>query len=248
MSLPLPIYLLGSSYYLHTRIGGKQVKRSLRTSYRRVAIIRAITLLDSLMRKDPPQKYELDLSRGILKADGDEDHARLMQALQAMQQMQQAQPQAPAPIAAQAPADDPTALKLAELLEKFLSLKQVKQATAIAYKNCIDELAKFLKNPPITRITASDITRYQEFLAKKESRAKKGNSIRTIDNKISIIRALFNFAMKQSYTRNGNPAENRALLTKKQRLSGGYAIFEKEEIEQFFKSEFFKEQEVKDQD
>ena len=130
MSLSLPIYLLGSSYYLHTRVGGKQIKRSLRTSYRRVAIIRAITLLDSLMRKDLPQKYELDLSRGILKADGDEDHARLMQALQAMQAMQQAQPQAPAPVAAQAQADDPTALKLAELLEKFLSLKKVTQATA----------------------------------------------------------------------------------------------------------------------
>ena len=172
MSLPLPIYLLGSSYYLHTRIGGKQVKRSLRTSYQRVAIIRAIALLNGLtMHKKPDlsnlSTYELDLSRGILKADGDEDHARLMQALQAMQAVQQAQPQAPAPIAAQAPADDPTALKLAELLEKFLSLKQVKQATAIAYKNCIDELAKFLKNPPITRITASDITRYQEFLATK---------------------------------------------------------------------------------
>ena len=251
MSLPLPIYLLGSSYYLHTRINGKQVKRSLRTSYQRVAIIRAIALLNGLtMHKKPDlsnlSTYELDLSRGILKADGDEDHARLMQALQAMQAVQQAQPQAPAPIAAQA--DDPTALKLAELLEKFLSLKQVKQATAIAYKNCIDELAKFLKNPPITRITASDITRYQEFLAKKENGVRKGNSIRTIDNKISIIRAIFNFAMKQSYTRSGNPAENRALLTKKQRLKGGYAIFEKEEIEQFFKSQFFKEQEAKDQD
>ena len=174
MSLPLPIYLLGSSYYLHTRIGGKQVKRSLRTSYKRVAIIRAINLLNGLtMHKKPDlsnlSTYELDLSRGILKADGDADHARLMQALQAMQQMQQAQPQAPAPIAAQAQADDPTALKLAELLEKFLSLKKVTQATAIAYKNCIDELANFLKNPPITRITASDITRYQEFLAKKEN-------------------------------------------------------------------------------
>ena len=253
MSLPLPIYLLGSSYYLHTRIGGKQVKRSLRTSYKRVAIIRAINLLNGLtMHKKPDlsnlSTYELDLSRGILKADGDADHARLMQALQAMQQMQQAQPQAPAPIAAQAQADDPTALKLAELLEKFLSLKKVTQATAIAYKNCIDELANFLKNPPITRITASDITRYQEFLAKKENGVKKGNSIRTIDNKISIVRALFNFAIKQSYTRSGNPAENRALLTKKQRLKGGYAIFEKEEIEQFFKSEFFKEQEEKDPD
>ena len=44
MSLPLPIYLLGSSYYLHTRVGGKQVKRSLRTSYKRVAIILRLPL------------------------------------------------------------------------------------------------------------------------------------------------------------------------------------------------------------
>lgn len=172
MSLPLPIYLLGSSYYLHTRINGKQVKRSLRTSYKRVAIIRAINLLNGLtMFKKPDlsnlSTYELDLSRGILKAEGDEDHVRLMQALQAMQQLQQAQPQAPAPIAPQAPADDPTALKLAELLEKFLLLKKVTQATAIAYKNCIKELATFLRNPPITLIANSDVTRYQEFLAKK---------------------------------------------------------------------------------
>lgn len=67
-----------------------------------------------------------------------------------------------------------------------------------------------------------------------------------LTNKISIVRAVFNFAVKQGYTRNGNPAQNRALLTKKQRLKGGYAIFEKEEIEQFFNSEFFKEQEEKD--
>ncbi|MEG1767057.1 MAG: tyrosine-type recombinase/integrase, partial [Comamonas sp.] len=34
----------------------------------------------------------------------------------------------------------------------------------------------------------------------------------------------------------------------KQRLKGGYAIFEKEEIELFFKSQFFKEQKEKDPD
>ena len=256
MPLSLPIYLLGSSYYLHTRIAGKQVKRSLRTSYKRLAIIRAIALLNGLtMHKKPDlsnlSTYELDLSRGILKADGDEDHARLMQALQAlqalqaMQAIQQAQPQTPAPIAAQAaqaPADDPTALKLAELLEKFLLLKKVTQSTAISYKNCITELAKFLKNPPITLITPSDVTRYQEFLA------KKGNGTRTIDNKISVIRALFNFAVKQGYTRNGNPAENKALLNKKQRLRDGFVIFESEEIKAFFNSEFYKAQEKKDPD
>lgn len=187
------------------------------------------------------RKYELDLSKGILKADDKEDHARLMQALQAMQMVQQAQ--APTPQVQAVPQDDPTALKLGELLEKFFLLrKQLTQATAIAYKNCITELSKFLKNPAITRITPSDITRYQEFLA------DKGNSVRTIDNKVSIIRALFNFAKKQGYTREDNPAENRALLTKKQRLKGGYAIFEKEEIQSFFSSQFYREQTAKDKD
>lgn len=252
--LSLPIYLLGSSYYLHTRIAGKQVKKSLGTAYKRVAILRAVALLNSLtMNKKPtigdfshlftdgtpaPSTYEIDLSRGILKADDETDHQRMLEALQAMQKApQQAQATAPAPTPLAIPQDDPTALKLGELLEKFFLLRSnLTQATAIAYRNCITELEKFLKNPPITRISTSDITRYQEFLA------VKGNSIRTIDNKISIVRAVFNFAKKQGYTRQENPAENRALLTKKQRLKGGYATFEKEEIQQIFISDYLKEQ------
>ncbi|WP_250439635.1 phage integrase [Delftia tsuruhatensis] len=253
--LGLPIYLLGSSYYLHTRIAGKQVKKSLRTSYKRVAIIRAVAFFNSLTMSQKPtigdfahlltdnqtKSYEIDLSRGILKAEDSEDHQRLMQALQAMQNG--SQPVKTATSEAIPPADDPTALKLGELLEKFFLLrKQLTQATAISYRNCITELAKFLKNPAITRITSSDITRYQEFLA------GKNNSVRTIDNKISIIRSLYNFAKKQGYTREDNPAENRALLTKKQRLKGGYALFEKEEIRAIFNSQFYKEQILKDKD
>lgn len=243
--LNLPIYLLGSSYYLHTRIAGRQVKKSLGTAYKRVAIIRAIALLHDLTmhKKDLPTKYELDLARGILKADGTEDHARLMQAIEAMKALHAGQT-APAPTQSHsAPPDDPTALKLGELLEKFFLLrKQLTQATAITYKNCIEEFAKFLKDPPITRVTKSDLTRFQEFLA------EKGNSVRTIDNKISIVRALYNFATKQGYTRGDNPAADRALMTQKQRSRGGYAIFETDEIAQLLGSDFFKEQQSKDPD
>ena len=125
--LALPIYLLGSTYYLHTRIGGKQVKKSLGTPYKRVAIIRAVALLNSfaMPHKDLPAKYELDASRGIFKADGPEDHARLLEAIEALKTMQSGLPlatpakapnAAPAPLAA--PADDPTALRLDELAEK----------------------------------------------------------------------------------------------------------------------------------
>ena len=72
--LGLPIYLLGSSYYLHTRVNGRQIKRSLQTSYKRLAIIRAITLMDSLMRKCripddciDPKRYPLFMGRAVMQ-------------------------------------------------------------------------------------------------------------------------------------------------------------------------------------
>ena len=251
--LSLPIYLLGSSYYLHTRINGQQVKRSLRTSYKREALRRALILLHAMTNpKQPPIPYTLDVERGIFQADGEEDHKRMMEAAAIALQLRNASPTSAsgsgAPPGANAPAlasSGFNGLTLPELLEKFFLLrKQLKQATAIAYRNCVNELDNFLKHPAITQITESDITRYQEHLAN----AQKKNSTRTIDNKISIIRALFNFAKKQGYTKQDNPAANRALLTKKQRLAGGYAIFERDEIAAFFSSSFFKEQQKKDPD
>jgi len=121
-----------------------------------------------------------------------------------------------------------------------LLLRKVTQATAISYKNSTDEFSKFLKNPPITKITESDISRWQEYLAKT-----KKNVPRTIDSKVGVIRALFNFAKKQSYTRNDNPAENKNLMSKRQKLKDGYAIFEKEELDLLLKSQFFKERKIK---
>ena len=238
--LNLPIYLLGSSYYLHTRIAGKQFKKSLRTAYKREAIIRAVALLSTAMTKALPQKYEIDLARGILKADGTEDHSRLMQAMEAMKALHAGVPPATTQPQVVGPSDDPTALKLSELLEKFLLLRKVTQATAISYTNSTEEFSKFLKNPPITKIKDSDVSRWQEHLA-----TAKKNVPRTIDSKVGVIRALFNFAKKQSYTRNENPAENKNLLSRKQRQKGGWAIFEKEELDLLFKSQFFKERQIK---
>jgi hypothetical protein len=146
----------------------------LKTAYKREAIIRAIALLNSMTMTTRPNPrglstYELDISKGILKADGEEDHARLMQAIEAMKLLHSGNSSAtniPAQDTKSVPApiqDDSNTLKLNELLEKFFLLrKNIAQATAISYKKIIDEFTKFLKNPPITKITQSDITRYQE--------------------------------------------------------------------------------------
>lgn len=134
-------------------------------------------------------------------------------------------------------------LKLMGLVDKFFLLKsQLKPATAQAYKNCIQEFQQFLKNPNVTDVLISDVTRFQEHLAQNK------NSARTIDNKTGILRALFNFAIQQGHYFEKNPAENRALLTKKQKLAGGFAKFEIEEVTQIFTAEEFTREKERDPD
>ncbi|MBN9367531.1 MAG: hypothetical protein J0H59_10905 [Comamonadaceae bacterium] len=116
--LGLPLYLRGTTYYLHTRIAGKQVKRSLDTGHRRVAILRAIALLNDLhmsQRSTPPSKYEIDIARGIFKASGAEDHKQMLEALAALTNAKVPIAQtAPAPVAAPLEEDDASALRLGE--------------------------------------------------------------------------------------------------------------------------------------
>jgi site-specific recombinase XerD len=248
--LGLPIYKLGNVYYLHTRVAGKQVKKSLRTGYKREALLRALALLQAMTKPTPfpPEKYELDASRGIFKADGPEDHARLMEAIEALKTLQSGLPfaapaVAPAPVAAPTPPlDDPTALMLDELAEKYFLLKKVKQATVNSYRGAADELSAFLGNPRITRIAPSDISRFQEHLA------NKGNGHRTVDNKTGALRALLGFAKKQGYMRQDNPAAGRSLMNKRQKAKDAWATFEQDELDALLSSGFFRDRITDDTD
>ncbi len=97
------------------------------------------------------------------------------------------------------PLPAPQSLALAELLDKFLLLKKVKAATVISYKNVVKEFADFCKGKWfIAEIMVSDITRYREFLAEK-------NSPRTIDNKMIVLKSLMNFAISNGYFFGTNP-------------------------------------------
>jgi integrase len=239
--LSLPIYLRASNFYLHTRINGHQVKRSLHTSDKVVAIIRASELLRSLHMIDDRKirTYNLNIHQGTAQADGPEDHERLMQALNLMKEVQLAmngaQPTQPQQIVSQ-PVVVPTVarrdgLRLSDLVDKyFLIRKQSTQATVRAYKTIAKEFASFLKNPIIDEIGQADVTRWQEKLAEK-------SSVRTIDNKIGCIRALFNFAIKQGYYFDKNPAQDRQILSKKEKINGGWAIMEMDEVKVAFSSE-----------
>jgi integrase len=237
----IPVYFRDSSYYLHTRIKGVQFKKSLQTKNKSLAMIRASKWMEALMEIDLSRisKYEIDLQKGVLKSDDEEDHKRLMEAL-ALLKGQVSLPAAPSK--AELPASS-SGLTLMQLLDKFLLLKKLKPATITALKNTSKEFSTFQAGKCyIADIMVSDITRYQEYLA------GKGNVPRTIDGKVGYVKTLLNFGIKQSYLSGKNPAENMSLLTKKQKLSEGYATFELPEIQKIFSSDYFKEQKENDPD
>ena len=242
--LNLPVYARAGIYYFHTRVAGTQIKRSLGTRDKVVAIIKASKLMEALMAIDPAgiRTYEIDLKNGLLKSDGVEDHGRMMEALAVLTAHKPQVTQPAAPFKEELSGKQ-NGLRLLVVLDKFFLLKtHLKQSTNIAYKSVIGDFSNFLKKPLIQNIGVSDVTRYQENLARNK------NQSRTIDSKIGTIRLLMNFAIKQGYYFEKNPAENRNLLTKKQKMTGGYAIFEEYEIIQIFNSQFMKMAKANDLD
>ena len=79
----IPVYLRGSSYYLYTRVNGVQFKRSLQTNNKAIAIMRASRLIEALVKIDLSgiRTYEIDLKNGVLKSEGVDDNARMLEAL-----------------------------------------------------------------------------------------------------------------------------------------------------------------------
>jgi integrase len=261
--LALPVYLRGSTYYLHTRINGKQFKRSLGTSDKQTAILQALTLLSAIMGTEKKiisvpkitKTYKVDLRSGVFEADGPEDHQRLIELLQNYQEFKKGfdqsyqevlgilgtsppNPQGGAVLRAQ---KNPS-LRFRELIDKFFLLKKhLKQATKLSYENVADEISAFLGNPGIQNVQISDITRYLEFIAGK-------NSSRTLDNKAAVLNTLFNFAIAQGYYFGENPVKNRGLMPKSAKAKSGYAIFQTDEISRIFNNEFLKIAKEKDPD
>ncbi len=246
--LALPIYCRRGIYYLHTRINGVQVKRSLHTSDAFTAKLRALEWLKVVaMATNKPKltdfnfsdvnRYEIDIAAGRYKADGDEDHQRLLEALKLVQaKTQTPEPKVPYGLPHSKTRSKKAGLKVGELLEKFFLVNSKhSQATQNGYRSDANEFAKLLKNPNVSDITKTDITVYIEWLA-----AKKTNP-RTTDKKVGVIRSLLNYAKEHGYFHGDNPAAGRNILTKKQKLNSDAPTWEFLQIKQFFGSENFME-------
>ncbi|BCM24351.1 tyrosine-type recombinase/integrase [Methyloradius palustris] len=197
------------------------------------------------MALDPKKlrTFNIDIQNGIYQSDGPEDYQNMMGALDKLGTLGLLKPTSSQPPSTQVHREIPKiSLKLSELVEKLFDLKkQLKPATAQAYKKAASEFSGFLGNPYIHEIGGSDITRYQEHLAKI-------NDTRTIDNKIGNLSAIFSFAITQKYYFEANPALGRKLMSKKDRDKSGYAIFEDIEIHSIFLPHLIKQHKDKDPD
>lgn len=243
--LSLPVYRRGGVFYLHVRVQGHQIKRSLRTSDPLLAKLRAVQLLGVLNMHKPKlsdfdfgssvlKRYEIDLASGKLRADGPEDHALMMQALEKLT----AAITPPAPSkgdhlveATASVSAIPTGgrLTLTELAQKFFALKSsLSESTRTDYLATAKEFDSFTKLTILPKITDQTVTNFMEYLA------GKGNTPRTIDKKVGAVRALFNFAIKQKIYSGSNPAADRNLLTKKEKRQAGSNRFELSDLQTLF--------------
>ncbi len=226
-----------------------QVKRSLRTADAMTAKLRALEIMGVVaMATNKPkltdfdfsdvQRYEIDIGRGIYKADGDDDHARMKETLALIQAKSKTENAETIRGGLPHPKTNSkrAGLKIGELLEKFFLVNSKhSEATRNGYKSDANEFAKLLKNPNVADITKTDITVYIEWLASKKTNP------RTTDKKVGVIRSLINYAKEHGYFYGDNPASGRNILTKKQKLNNGAPTWELAQIKQFFGSESFKQ-------
>jgi integrase len=265
--LTLPIYKRGSTYVLHTRVAGKQFKRSLRTGNADEAKLRAVALLQvvlmtKLKLSDVPlsleglRRYELELGDDgqvrKLKTDGSgEDHDRLMSAMDALKGLS-----AVAKRSGQGKGSSAPSKTLRAVYDDFLTFEKtsVEPSTVRDYSSTLDELEAKYGAVTLNEINDDFLTEYMLWLAKPKPprraglKPRKGNSKATVDKKVGTIKSLFNFALSQKMVYGPNPTDGRALRTREERYSGGSEFYELDELERMFNCDAYRKLETTDPD
>jgi Phage integrase SAM-like domain len=202
--LTLPIYCRNGTYYLHTRVGNVQFKRSLKTRNPQAAKLIALELLRVVFMVGPKisdfnfegvaiKKYEVEMDGIRIKADNQADHQRALEAIAAMKNIAShaSPPSVPVEPLATSYA---SALTLFELLDKYLLMKTLAAGSAVAVKNSVKEFAKFVgEKTRIDKVLVADARNFGEHLK------RKGNALQTVNNKFNLLKAVFNYAKQASY-------------------------------------------------
>ncbi len=187
------------------------------------------------------RRYEIDLSRGILKADGEADHRRLLEAIEKIGPWGLPK-DPPRRAAAEAP---PSATLKSEMLssvaEKWLAERRQKNGARTVYMKELhykDFQRRIAKDVEIDSITKAVMVGY------KSACLAAGQKAKTIDNKLLSISDLFKYALAHGLYNASpvSPVSGLFMQTKSERLAKAesYKPFTDSDIKAIFEAEAYK--------
>lgn len=200
---------------LQEPLGRKTLYLSLKTREARLAkcLAAVLNLRVETMKKLPNlnedklrKLLEIDLDRGIFRADTPEELEKGLHIVETIGRIRQHSPSsapAPAPAPIPKPYMQPTSPRLravADELLKELSLT-LKSASIYKYKNTFDAYIEAKGNIFLEDIDRQDIKRF------KQDMIDEGKVPHTVNGHIGRLQALFEFALKNKYIQGDNPAD-----------------------------------------
>lgn len=241
-------------FYFRIKTSDSDRRFSLRTKCPDTAAIIALQLNVDLERKRamikpklsdfnlesmPTRRYELDLLNGIARADGPEDHMRMMDAIDRIGMLQKALVVStkPAPKPAAAPS-----MPLSKAIEVWLAERAKKNAprTVDAKRYHMADFSRHIgKDLPINELTKTLVVAY------KNSRLGEGQTGKTLDNKLMTLHDFFKYVIANAlYTASdSNPVDGLFVLTKQERINKNepYQPFTNDDLKAFFDPRTYRE-------
>ena len=238
-------------YYFRCHENGVDLKKSLRTKDWHTAKLLAMQI--HISRDMSIKKYEIDLSRGLFKADGPEDHSRLMDALTLFQKAQEQRSNQPAmfppsprggdvlkeqPTVVATPAKIKTELFLT-VVEDYLAEKKYdnSEKTLLEKKSTYEEFSRLFGNVDTNSITADSAISYKNKLI------ADGLGAQRINKTISFMKDFFNYSINHKRYYGSNPFDG-LTISKKSKLhqaKKSYQEFSDAELKLIFENQLYEQ-------
>jgi len=185
---------------------------------------------------DKIRPYELDLAKGIMKSEGPEDHARMMEAIGVLKTMPAPTPAAPAPVQyiEPPPAHKITLSKAAAAYLPTLANLKTRKAAQRAINQFIDHRG----DVEIHTVRGVDVVEWNNKLLTTPKSNGEMPKARSADNAIQFLQGLLRWAFKNEYIHHSAAlaTEGKFNLTKKLRnkATKGANHFSVEQLKQIF--------------
>lgn len=237
--LGLPIYLRAGVYYLHYRHNGRQIKKSLRTPYKREAIARALQLLSS-GGESVVNKLKITIGDFVAETDPNDpqDHKTLAELLAspAGQNLLNAEAErlrgsGKAPAApAYKPAVSTGGPKLSEVLDQFLAVRNLVESSVKSYR---ERFAIFTahgpKDMPVTDFTRDHLLNFRDKMLMRlqnSPKTKRGEvyKVSTVGAVMILVQSLLNFSVERGYIDKNPCVGVQNPNTKKEKRANAYKV------------------------